>query len=92
MADTPPLKLVESASAYDDPLDQVKELDGLIDNLIKQNANLKEDLDNIRIALGMTRIEFEEFKDRGFKLERNLPPVEKALDDIIQKLEKVLGE
>ncbi len=92
MADTPPLKLVANEAAYDDPLDQVKEIDGLIDDLILINTSLKEDLDNIRLALGMTRIEFEAFKERGFKLERNLPPVEKALDEIIQKLEKVLEE
>jgi hypothetical protein len=90
MPDT--LKLVLSNNdADDDSIEgQVKRVYELVDELIAANEELKEELDKIRLALGMDRIDFERFRQNGFRFAASTGVV-KALDAVTAKLEKVLG-
>jgi uncharacterized protein (DUF302 family) len=96
MADTPlkadaPLKLVPMEEDDDDSVvGRVKRIDELVDELIAANEDLKEEMEKIRLALGMDRYDFDRFRQDGFVLHHQIT-VSKDFDRVIEKLEKALG-
>jgi len=96
MADTPlqtdsSLKLVPMEEDDEDSVTgRVKRVDELVDELIMVNEGLREEMELIRLALGMDRYDFDRFRQNGFILHPKIP-VAKDIDNVIQKLEKVLG-
>jgi hypothetical protein len=87
---TEPLKLVSVDDDEDTLVGQVKLIDELVDELIEANENLKEEMEQIRLALGMDRVEFLNFRQNGFVLPRN-GLIGKTINGVVTKLEKVLG-
>lgn len=86
------LKLVPSNEKDDDDtlVGRVQKVDELVDELIEANEALKEEMEQIRLFLGMDRYDFDRFKQDGFKL-NHATAVGKDLDALAAKLEKVLG-
>jgi len=92
---TEPLKLVPSKNEDDDDdlIDSVKRVDELVDELITVNEKLKDELEAIRLVLGIERIEFERLRENGFHglLRVGAVQVIDTVDKVVEKLEKVLG-
>jgi hypothetical protein len=90
MADN--LKLIPSDDKVaDDSLgDRVKRVDELVDELITANETLKDEMDSIRLALGMDSHDFAKFKRDGFRFTDGVK-IAAAIAGVEQKLEKALG-
>lgn len=91
---TEPLKLVPSKDEDDDDclVEGVKRIEELVDELITVNEKLNEDLEAIRLALGIDRMEFARLRDDDFHgLLHATSGVVKSVEDVVAKLEKVLG-
>lgn len=86
------LKLVLSNDDDDEDsiVGSVKRVDELVDELIAANAALKEEMEQIRLALGMDRYDFDRFKQNGFRFDETTVVV-KTIDAVVAKLEKALG-
>lgn len=90
----------------DSPLeDVVADVASMVDELVSSHARLEEVLEDVRLGLGMTRVEFESFESRGCRprtvdLARAEAAVRGAedrqlrgvLDDAAAKLREVLGD
>jgi hypothetical protein len=90
MSDNLKLVLSNDDADEDSIVGRVKRVDELVDELIAANAALKEEMEQIRLALGMDRYDFDKFKQDGFRFNQSTAVV-KAIDDVVEKLEKVLG-
>ena len=92
---TEPLKLVPSKNEddNDDLIDRVKRVDELVDELITVNEKRKEELEAVRIALRIDRLEFERLRENEFHglLRVGAVQVIDTVDKVVEKLEKVLG-
>lgn len=86
------LTLVPSNEKEDEDsiVGRVKRVDELVDELIEANDDLKEEIEQIRLALGMDRHEFDKFKRDGYRFTEGTLVV-KSIDSVIGKLEKALG-
>ena len=89
---TEPLKLVPMEEDDETSiLNRVKRVDELIDELIAANELLKEDMERMRLALGMDRYDFDKFRRDGFITQAQSDVVGQAIEGLVGKLEKVLG-
>ena len=90
MAD--PLKLVPMEEDDETSvLNRVKRVDELVDELIAANEALIEEMEKIRLALGMDRYDFDKFRRDGFIAQAQSDVVGQAIEGLVGKLEKVLG-
>lgn len=86
------LKLVLSnENADEDSLEgRVKQVGELVDELIAANEVLKEEIEQIRLALGMDCYAFDKFRRDGYRFDEKTAVV-RLVDEVVAKLEKVLG-
>ena len=64
----------------------VHELEGLVSELKEACDGFKENLEQVRAALGMSRIDFERWRDQKFEGIANLQDKEKGLVGVIDDL------
>ena len=89
---------LEGGLLWPDPLIQLNPafepghwVDELVDELIAANEALKEEMEKIRLALGMDRYDFDKFRRDGFIAQAQSDVVGQAIECLVGKLEKVLG-
>lgn len=90
---TEPLKLVHSDKDDDEDdtiAERVKRVDELVDELIAANAALKEEMEKIRLTLGLDRYDFDRLKSDDIWKAVASSEVMRDLDKIELKLRKEL--
>lgn len=68
MSAQPLLKLVPEIDLIEDRQEVVKSLADLVDDLMATCDDLREEREKLRLALGLSRLEYAELRDRGFAL------------------------
>ena len=87
-----PLKLVSEPKKKETLVGRVEKLDELVDELIEANEDLKEELEQIRLGLGMSHVDFASFKDNGYRITAGMGGEAMViLEKSIDKLKKILG-
>ena len=86
-----PLKLVSDADEKEDLTTRLKTVDNLIDELIAEKEALKEEIEQIRLALGLDRYDFDRLRKDGIRHVIVSSQVASELDKIELKLRKELG-
>jgi len=72
------LKLVEdNIDPVEDDEDEVKGLGNLVDELVEKCDGLQEEIEQVRLALGMSKIDWVMFREGGFVLPKNYQNTDK---------------
>ena len=53
--------------------------------------NQREELEQVRLALGLSKLEYAQFKDRGYVFKSPVDVTDDSLVKMTEKLEKYLG-
>jgi hypothetical protein len=93
MTNVPPvLKLVPSdIDPAKDRRETVKNLGDLVDQLVERCERRREEIEQFHMAVGMSKVDYALFIARGFIFKTD-GLTDTSLVDIVEKLEKYLGD